>query len=521
MTRNVKRWRDGKMVCRWMAVGMVVAQRQFRRVNGYRDALTGGAEAACASGMSVQQANASGECVGEEAVTEVPPRSGHPHLHVSTVGQATRDLDPEGYSIPAQREACLRKAKALSAEVVDEFVDRGESARSDKRPALQNMLSRVRETQDIDYLIVHKVDGLARNRADDVVIELALREAGTQLVSVTENIDQTPSGALLHGIMASIAEFYSSNLAHEIIKGTEQKVKKGGTPGLAPIGYLNVRKLVDGHEVRTVEVDHERAPLIQWAFEAYATGEYGLDGPLKALTEKGLVTRPTKRSPAQPLFKSNLAQILRNEYYYGIVSYRAQYGGKHKPLSDAETFHQVQAVLAAHDATGERERKHQHYLKGTVYCDRCESRLCLTLAKGRRVGGEWLYFFYNVRHKGNGCPQPYVLAETVEQAIADHYATVQLTPERMADLRDHLLTELSKVQAGNARTLKRQQSRLPKLRAERDKLLRAYLGGAIDMEVLKREQTRINQGSPEASSCSNPHGLSSRTLRRSWSRRCS
>jgi len=35
--RNVKRWRDGQMVCRWVAVGMLNAERSFRRVKGYRD----------------------------------------------------------------------------------------------------------------------------------------------------------------------------------------------------------------------------------------------------------------------------------------------------------------------------------------------------------------------------------------------------------------------------------------------------------------------------------------------------
>jgi transposase-like protein len=34
-TRNVKRWRDGKMALRWCAAGMVEAGKQFRRVNGY------------------------------------------------------------------------------------------------------------------------------------------------------------------------------------------------------------------------------------------------------------------------------------------------------------------------------------------------------------------------------------------------------------------------------------------------------------------------------------------------------
>jgi putative transposase len=35
--RNVKRWRDGRMALRWIAAGMLEAERQFRRVNGFRD----------------------------------------------------------------------------------------------------------------------------------------------------------------------------------------------------------------------------------------------------------------------------------------------------------------------------------------------------------------------------------------------------------------------------------------------------------------------------------------------------
>jgi hypothetical protein len=32
---NVKRWRDGEMVLRWCAAGMLEASKQFRRVNGF------------------------------------------------------------------------------------------------------------------------------------------------------------------------------------------------------------------------------------------------------------------------------------------------------------------------------------------------------------------------------------------------------------------------------------------------------------------------------------------------------
>ena len=34
--RNVKRWQDGDMRKRWTAAGMLVADKQFRRIKGYR-----------------------------------------------------------------------------------------------------------------------------------------------------------------------------------------------------------------------------------------------------------------------------------------------------------------------------------------------------------------------------------------------------------------------------------------------------------------------------------------------------
>src|SRR6266702_3877683 len=185
------------------------------------------------------------------------------YLRVSTSKQADKDNDPDGYSLPAQEDACRRKAEALGAEVVAVFVDRGESAKTADRREFQRMLAFVKKSGDIDYVILDKVDRFARNRRDDANLMFELRTAGAQLVSVKENIDETPAGQLLHAIMAGSAEFYSKNLATEALKGMTQKAKVGGTPGRAPIGYLNTRRRIDGREVRTVVVDPERASLVQ------------------------------------------------------------------------------------------------------------------------------------------------------------------------------------------------------------------------------------------------------------------
>ena len=37
VTGNVKRWKNGKLVMRWMAAGLLDAEKRFRRVKGYRD----------------------------------------------------------------------------------------------------------------------------------------------------------------------------------------------------------------------------------------------------------------------------------------------------------------------------------------------------------------------------------------------------------------------------------------------------------------------------------------------------
>src|SRR6516165_3085647 len=96
------------------------------------------------------------------------------YVRVSSSQQADTDYDLEGFSIPAQREACLRKAAAVGAQVVEEFVDRGESAKTANRPGLQALLARL-EQNDITHVIVHKVDRLARNRADDVQIAMQIK----------------------------------------------------------------------------------------------------------------------------------------------------------------------------------------------------------------------------------------------------------------------------------------------------------------------------------------------------------
>ncbi len=416
------------------------------------------------------------------------------YLRVSTIGQVNTDRDGEGFSIAAQRAACFRKAEALGAQVVDAYIDAGESARKSDRPELQKMLERLKTDRDIDFVIVHKVDRLARNRGDDVAITMAIRAAGAQLVSVSENIDETPSGMLLHGVMSSIAEFYSLNLSSEIRKGTLKKAERGTYPGCAPIGYVNRQDLSGGNELRWIETDSERGPLIQWAFEAYATGDYTLSQLTEALQEQGLTTRPTPKRPTKPLRIRHVHKLLHSRFYLGLFTWGGvEYPGKHEPLVSIETFATVQAIMASRRHMGDKPQKHPHYLKGTVICARCGERLMFSRNTGR-AGIKYDYFVCLGRHTHrNGCDLPYVDRQELEEAVERYYDTIVLDPDTIKTIHDNLLKFARRRNAAVERRARRERKRILDLEAERRKLLQAHLAGAVPVDLLREEQERITK----------------------------
>ena len=422
------------------------------------------------------------------------PKVAVSYLRVSTRDQARRGGgDDEGFSIPAQREANRRKAASMGAMIVKEFVDRGASARSANRPELQRMLEYL-EDHDIDFVIVHKVDRLARNRADDVEIMKALEASNVRLVSTTESIDQTPSGILLHGIMSSIAEFYSRNLAAEVAKGMSQKVRAGGTVGRVPLGYRNHRTVdSEGREMRTVIIDEDRAPLVREAFTLYASGDWTVVSLADYLAGRGLTTVPSPRLPSKPVTEGHLNKILINPYYKGLTKYQGvHYPGRHEPLVDEVTWQRVQDVLATH-LNGERTRKHPHFLKSTVYCGQCGERLMVQNSRSK-TGDVYPYFYCTGRHaKRTVCTQRSVLIYEVEKKIEEHYRRIQLDPSLRAGIEELVREEFRTAQSrmeGVRADLKREKD---KLERQRDKLMEAHYAGAIPVDLLGREQERISR----------------------------
>lgn len=410
------------------------------------------------------------------------------YLLVSTKEQVEKGLNEEGLSLPAQREACLKYIQEKGWNFVDEYVDRGESARTAHRPQLQEMLSRIKKDKTINAVVVHKIDRLARNLEDHVAIKAILKRHEVALVSVVENIEDTASGRLIEGIHALMAEFYSANLGMETKKGMIQKVKQGGWPEMAPLGYTNKQQVINGRVITTIEVDDEKAPLISQAFKLYGTGNFSVEELRAILTEKGLITRATRKWSSRPVSKSNLCYLLQNKFYIGLIEWDGiEVRGIHKPLVDKETFERVQELLRIRSLAVERNRKHHHYLKGTLYCGDCGSRLSVEVKKGH------VYFYCLGQKRLKKCQQRYIKAGAVEEGVLRLYESIRLPEELVAELKLRFEKEIIQRNETAIYQQARLSRRLNALIEERKKLMQAFYADAIPLDFLKSEQDRIGQ----------------------------
>jgi len=154
------------------------------------------------------------------------------YARVSSKQQAEKQL-----SISAQLRALRAFAREKKWTVAAEYVDEARSGRTANRPAFTNMLTAVKY-RDIDAVLVWKLDRLARNMEISTAFDAHLHQYGVKIISLHENIDDTPQGKLIARMFESFAEFYSNNLSQDIQRGLREVARRGYFPfSHAPIGY--------------------------------------------------------------------------------------------------------------------------------------------------------------------------------------------------------------------------------------------------------------------------------------------
>jgi len=136
-------------------------------------------------------------------------------------------------SIEGQIRECLEYCQRNGITILQNYIDRAFSAKTDNRP---DFLRMVRDSTKglFEVVVVWKLDRFARNRYDSAHYKAALKKNGVRVLSAKENIADGPEGIILESMLEGMAEYYSAELSEKVIRGhTENALKckyNGGTP---------------------------------------------------------------------------------------------------------------------------------------------------------------------------------------------------------------------------------------------------------------------------------------------------
>ena len=393
------------------------------------------------------------------------------YIRVSTDEQADGPLN-----LKNQEMRCRAYCEQKGLEVVELFVEPGESARSADRPAFKRMLAFCKANRsNVRYVVVQDLSRFARNLEDQVHTIGELLTIDVLVRSTFEtNVDETAAGRLSANIFGGFHQYFSDALSEKMQERTRQSVAAGRFPWRAPIGYRNI----GGKAGPNIVPDERSAPLIRRAFQLMAKGLHKKIEILRIVTDEGL-----KTAKGKPLSPQTFQSILRNPLYVGWVTLPsdASFGpvrGLHEPIIDQNTFDQVQAILEGRKPSTAPKRKFNPMLplKCLIRCESCGSPLTGGNAKGRHKK----YPRYWCRTKG--CRAVKLSGAQLETEFLELLSRLRPNAETVSSFPKVAAKVWAEKQGDSERDLRRLNARLEEQKSTKSGLIKMRMHGEITLD---------------------------------------
>ena len=380
-------------------------------------------------------------------------------------------------SIEGQLKVCYEYARAHGHVIVGEYIDRAQSGTNDNRQEFQKMIQDS-ERHTFQGVLVYQLDRFAKNRYDSAINKAKLKKNGVRVLSAKENITEDASGILIEGVLESMAEYYSVELAQKINRGMEINAQKclstGSNPGL---GYIV-------NKDRSFSVDPSAAAIVIEIFERYAAHETAAD-IIRDLNARKLTT-----SLGKPFNKNSLHRLLRNKRYIGIYMYKGNEtpGGMPRIVSD-ELFYRVQKILGDNKAAPARARgKEEYFLTTKLFCGHCNEMM--TGFGGTSKHGVRYHYYKCNGAKKKTCSKKPISKELIEEAVVNVCMDL-LTEERIKIIADKILDACKR--DGDLLSIKRLQMAIKETDAAIENLWVALEKGQSVEIITERINKRENE----------------------------
>lgn len=263
-------------------------------------------------------------------------------------------------SIEGQLRECKEYAEKNDITVLNTYIDRALSAKTDNRPEFQRMIKDSAKGL-FDLVIVWKLDRFSRDRYDSAHYKQILKKNGIKVISATEAISQDSTGILLESLLEGYAEFYSAELAEKVVRGmTENALKCKWNGGSVPFGYV-----IDKDQ--QFQIDPVTAPLVQEVFKRYEKGATIIE-LVTMLNDQGIKSRRNGK-----ISIDIVKRMLKNRRYIGEYSYRDVFVPDGIPtIITKDQFERVGERMEKNKKAPARYKAEDKYLLTTkLFCGKC------------------------------------------------------------------------------------------------------------------------------------------------------
>lgn len=385
------------------------------------------------------------------------------YLRVSTEDQAR-----EGFSLPEQKERLETFCKFKGYEIVDYYEDAGISAKTGNfRPEFERLKEDIRSKR-INTIIALKLDRITRSIFDWEKLMTFLDENDAYIDCANDEVNTTnANGKMVSRLLMSVSQNEIERTSERTKVGLAGAIKQGHLPSQAPSGYK--------HENKKLVIDYSTKDVVVRIFELYYNGN-SYQTISNILNEEQVLGKTNWRD-------STITAILENEVYKGDfvhgkrTKHPTYYKNVVEPLVSKEMWEDCQAQKKKNSRAYQRTLTYLFLQK--IRCPRCNNLMGGKATK-KKNGNVYYYYYCNdckLNLKENVIEEYFenFINEIVEYDSVVNQFFLPMIKQKFDEPKELLEKELDK-----------QNAKL-------DRIRKAYISGAFDLEEYNAEKKIVDE----------------------------
>ena len=327
--------------------------------------------------------------------------------------KSTESEERQILSIDSQIKEMLQLADREGLEVVTMKRESHSAKETGQRPIFNEIIDELREGK-FNGILTWAPDRISRNAGDlGKVVDLMDSGKLQEIRTFSQSFRNNPNEKFLLMILGSQAKLENDNRGINVKRGLRTRVEMGLWPGVAPLGYLNQKRMDKKCEVLT---DEDRAPIVKKIFEKMAYEKWSGRKIHHWLKFEINFKTPGNHS----LALGNIFRIVQNDFYHGTFEYPKDsgnwYKGKHEPIVTKELFDKANEQLKRDKIV--RQSKEFAFTK-LMTCGLCGSGISAEEKyKQLKDGTVAKYIYYGCgRSIDRHCKNPYLREEELTEQL--------------------------------------------------------------------------------------------------------